>query len=156
MSGEHSSRRGVLPFRGSIVDLSPVQVPTSSWRGRVRYHIALPAPWSHVVGDDPLVMFILLSQPRQVWPKCQPKLAPFLPFKLQASCPVGNQAYVTEAFPRADIHELLSPDLLHQVIKGTFKDHIVTWIHKYLELIHGERGANEIMDEIDWRYVTDL
>ncbi|KAF9525988.1 hypothetical protein CPB83DRAFT_870662 [Crepidotus variabilis] len=30
-------------------------------------------------------------------------------------------------FPPADIHELLTPDLLHQVIKGTFKDHIVTW-----------------------------
>ncbi|KAF8881514.1 hypothetical protein CPB84DRAFT_1817258 [Gymnopilus junonius] len=33
----------------------------------------------------------------------------------------------THGFPRADIHELLSPDLLHQIIKGTFKDHLVTW-----------------------------
>ncbi|KAJ7064481.1 hypothetical protein C8F01DRAFT_1209068 [Mycena amicta] len=38
-------------------------------------------------------------------------------------------------FPRADIHEILSPDLLHQIIKGTFKDHLVTWVGDYLELI---------------------
>ncbi|KAI0004449.1 hypothetical protein BJV74DRAFT_875685 [Russula compacta] len=31
----------------------------------------------------------------------------------------------THGFPSADIHKLLTPDLLHQVIKGTFKDHII-------------------------------
>src|SRR5882762_2153838 len=45
----------------------PDQVPTSSRRGRVRYHIALLAPCSHVVGDEPLVVFILLSRPRQAF-----------------------------------------------------------------------------------------
>lgn len=54
-------------------------------------------------------------------------------------------------FPRADIHEILTPDLLHQVIKGTFKDHLVTWVGEYLELEHGEARANEIMDDIDRR-----
>jgi hypothetical protein len=54
-------------------------------------------------------------------------------------------------FPRADIHELLSPDLLHQVIKGTFKDHLVTWVGEYLKLVHGETQGNIIMDEIDRR-----
>ncbi|KAJ7916694.1 hypothetical protein B0H13DRAFT_2231598 [Mycena leptocephala] len=44
----------------------------------------------------------------------------------------------TRDFPRADIHEMLSSDLLHQVIKGSFKDHLVTW-------------ADAIMDEIDRR-----
>ncbi|KAJ7206426.1 hypothetical protein C8J57DRAFT_1441213 [Mycena rebaudengoi] len=33
----------------------------------------------------------------------------------------------TYGFPWADIHELLSSDLLHQVIKGTFKDYLVSW-----------------------------
>ncbi|KAH7903589.1 hypothetical protein BJ138DRAFT_1191650, partial [Hygrophoropsis aurantiaca] len=57
----------------------------------------------------------------------------------------------THSFPRADIHQLLSPDLLHQVIKGTFKDHIVTWINEYLHLEYGETRANEIIDDIDRR-----
>ncbi|KAF8873359.1 hypothetical protein BD779DRAFT_1613680 [Infundibulicybe gibba] len=54
-------------------------------------------------------------------------------------------------FPRANIHEMLTPDLLHQLVKGTFKDHLVTWVGKYLELEHGEARANEILDDIDRR-----
>ncbi|KAJ7101001.1 hypothetical protein C8R43DRAFT_1141269 [Mycena crocata] len=57
----------------------------------------------------------------------------------------------TNDFPRADIHELLSSDLLHQVIKGTFKDHIVSWINDYLLLAHGEKRAHEIVQDIDRR-----
>lgn len=57
-------------------------------------------------------------------------------------------------FPRADIHELLSPDLLHQLIKGTFKDHIVAWVEAYLEHEHGEAEAKKIMDDIDRRYIS--
>ncbi|EIW77185.1 hypothetical protein CONPUDRAFT_157446 [Coniophora puteana RWD-64-598 SS2] len=52
-------------------------------------------------------------------------------------------------FPRADIHELLSPDLLHQVIKGTFKDHVVAWVNTYLKAVHGETQGGAIIDEID-------
>ncbi|KAG2132994.1 hypothetical protein DEU56DRAFT_739164 [Suillus clintonianus] len=57
----------------------------------------------------------------------------------------------TNDFPRADIHELLSPDLLHQIIKGTFKDHLVDWVGDYLEATHSARHAAEIMDDIDRR-----
>ncbi|KAL1718599.1 hypothetical protein EV715DRAFT_291211 [Schizophyllum commune] len=57
----------------------------------------------------------------------------------------------THEFPRADIHELLSPDLLHQVIKGTFKDHLVTWIGEYLNATYGPSRAKEILDDIDRR-----
>ncbi|KAJ7939434.1 hypothetical protein B0H13DRAFT_2648517 [Mycena leptocephala] len=57
----------------------------------------------------------------------------------------------THGFPRADIHELLSSDLLHQVIKGTFKDHLVTWVNEYLVLEHGEARALEIIQDIDRR-----
>ncbi|KDQ57382.1 hypothetical protein JAAARDRAFT_193722 [Jaapia argillacea MUCL 33604] len=57
----------------------------------------------------------------------------------------------TYGFPQADIHKLLSLDLLHQVIKGTFKDHIVGWVNEYLYLVHGETHTNEIIDVIDWR-----
>jgi hypothetical protein len=55
----------------------------------------------------------------------------------------------THGFPHADIHELLSPDLLHQLIKGTFKDHYVTWINEYLFVTYGEARALEIIQDID-------
>jgi hypothetical protein len=56
-------------------------------------------------------------------------------------------------FPRADVHELLSPDLLHQAIKGTFKDHLVVWVEDYLKIIHGPSKAGAILDEIDQQCV---
>ncbi|KAJ7577184.1 hypothetical protein C8J56DRAFT_1007251 [Mycena floridula] len=59
----------------------------------------------------------------------------------------------THSFPRADIHELLLPDLLHQIIKGVFKDHIVTWSIEYLFITHGEARALEIIEDIDRRQV---
>jgi hypothetical protein len=58
----------------------------------------------------------------------------------------------TSDFPRADIHELLSPDLLHQLIKGTFKDHLVTWVNEYLVEEYGAGRGSEIIDDIDRRY----
>ncbi|KAF8260235.1 hypothetical protein EI94DRAFT_1773744 [Lactarius quietus] len=45
----------------------------------------------------------------------------------------------THSFPRVDIHKLLSPDLLHQLIKGVFKDHLVKCL-KYLHVEHGEKN----------------
>ncbi|PIL30262.1 hypothetical protein GSI_07440 [Ganoderma sinense ZZ0214-1] len=61
----------------------------------------------------------------------------------------------TTGFPRADIHELLSGDLLHQLIKGTFKDHLVSWVGEYLTMTHGEARGKELLDEIDrWLAAT--
>lgn len=65
--------------------------------------------------------------------------------------PIVQQPF-TVFFPQANIHELMSSDLLHQVIKGTFKDHIVFWVNYYLVIQHGENKAKEIIDDIDCRY----
>ena len=35
------------------------------------------------------------------------------------------------------------------VIKGTFKDHLVTGVGKYLVITHGKACAKEISDDID-------
>ncbi|KAJ7219449.1 hypothetical protein GGX14DRAFT_533211 [Mycena pura] len=63
----------------------------------------------------------------------------------------GDVVPFTNGFPRADVHELICSDLLHQVIKGTFKDHLVTWVNEYLVLQHGEKRALEIIQDIDRR-----
>ncbi|KAJ7170354.1 hypothetical protein C8R43DRAFT_1120786 [Mycena crocata] len=64
---------------------------------------------------------------------------------------VGDIIPFTADFPRADIHELISMDLLHQIIKGTFKDHIVDWVEEYILAAHEKAEAERILADIDRR-----
>ncbi|KAF8223510.1 hypothetical protein L208DRAFT_1316457 [Tricholoma matsutake] len=64
---------------------------------------------------------------------------------------VGDLLPFTASFPRADIHELISPDILHQIIKGTFKDHIVDWVEQYIKDAHSNAKALHILADIDRR-----
>ncbi|KAF7297024.1 hypothetical protein MIND_00934900 [Mycena indigotica] len=64
---------------------------------------------------------------------------------------VGDIIPFTADFPRADIHELISVDLLHQIIKGTFKDHIVDWIELYIKQVNEPAEAERILADIDRR-----
>lgn len=57
----------------------------------------------------------------------------------------------TADFPRADINETISPDILHQLIKGGFKDHLVTWVEELIRDTHPKKDAQRILDEIDYR-----
>ncbi|KAI9463519.1 hypothetical protein BJY52DRAFT_1202845 [Lactarius psammicola] len=63
---------------------------------------------------------------------------------------VGDVVPFTHHFPCADIHQLLSPDLLHQLIKGCFKDHLIMWVNNYIKAEHSASKAQKIFDDIDW------
>ena|ERR1700722_10892902 len=82
--------------------------------------------------------------------KCRVSLCRMYYFTFELCLNLSMQPF-TDDFPRADIHILLAPDLLHQLIKGVFKDHLVEWVHEYLKLVHGPQGAATILDDIDRR-----
>lgn len=48
---------------------------------------------------------------------------------------------------------MLSMDLLHQVIKGTYKDHLVEWVVDYINTENTAADAARILADIDRRYV---
>ncbi|KAG1905765.1 uncharacterized protein F5891DRAFT_1125793 [Suillus fuscotomentosus] len=66
----------------------------------------------------------------------------------------GSIVPFTNNFPQANIHQLIAPDILHQIIKGCFKDHLVIWVEKYLHHVHSKREAECQIDDIDQRLAT--
>jgi hypothetical protein len=60
-----------------------------------------------------------------------------------------SQPYTT-LIGHGDIHKLITPDLLHQLIIGTFKDHLIEWIQEYLHQ-DGESEGDQVLDIINHR-----
>ncbi|KAL0572526.1 hypothetical protein V5O48_009441 [Marasmius crinis-equi] len=60
---------------------------------------------------------------------------------------VSDVVLFTNYFLRADIHLLLTPNLLHQIIKGTFKDHLVDWINEHIIATHGDKDGKKVIDD---------
>jgi hypothetical protein len=73
---------------------------------------------------------------------------PIISLLLECLLSITIQSF-TEDFPHADIHELISADILHQVIKGAFKDHLVTWIQEWIDAVKGKKVAKQIFSYID-------
>ncbi|KIJ04990.1 hypothetical protein PAXINDRAFT_21730 [Paxillus involutus ATCC 200175] len=62
---------------------------------------------------------------------------------------VGQLVPFTNDFPQADIHSLLLLDLLHQIIKGMFRDHPIDWVEQYIKKFNSKTDASAILDDID-------
>ena len=60
----------------------------------------------------------------------------------------------TSDFPRANIHQMICQDLLHQVIKGMFKDHLITWVVNYIQCSNSDGGASHLLNELDHWWVV--
>ncbi|KIK94003.1 hypothetical protein PAXRUDRAFT_12323 [Paxillus rubicundulus Ve08.2h10] len=61
----------------------------------------------------------------------------------------ANIVPFTDDFPHTDICQLLTPNILHQLVKGTFKAHGMEWVGKYLEVTYGKTGAKEHLADIN-------
>ncbi|KAI6144676.1 hypothetical protein BKA82DRAFT_4330895 [Pisolithus tinctorius] len=101
---------------------------------------------THHAHCDVVVLIGFLAMPKTTREHANTQV--FRKFKKQL---FGDIVPFTSRFPCADIQRMLSLDILHQLIKGGFKDHLVDWVEGYLIRIHGKGAAEKILDDIDRR-----
>ncbi|KXN87059.1 Cytochrome P450 3A41, partial [Leucoagaricus sp. SymC.cos] len=76
-----------------------------------------------------------------VWQKVIYGISPYIAdYPEQYMLAAVVQGWCTK-YVLTNIHKLLAPDLLHQLIKETFKDHLVDWVITYIEKTYDEKEA---------------
>ncbi|KAF8546044.1 hypothetical protein OG21DRAFT_1428003, partial [Imleria badia] len=49
----------------------------------------------------------------------------------------------------SELMEALCQEVSVKLVKGAFKDHLVEWVGKYLEIVYGKSGAKDQLADID-------
>ncbi|KAF7971583.1 hypothetical protein HWV62_20746 [Athelia sp. TMB] len=129
------------PLRSGITTPEPMRCPD----GHFRRSIFGVGPY---IGDYPEQC--MLSAIVQGWcPKCMASSKDLEQVAVSRTQPLVDElATILELSELWANHGIVGDIVL---IKGTFKDHLVTWIEELIRSMHNKKDADAILDEIDYR-----